>query len=62
MCEKFEKYYRSRFLQDIFGFVSRGSMTLDLAAKEANLPPAEFAAQMRQNGYTIPQAANPTPA
>ena len=70
MCEKVEKYYHSRLqqelqqirLHDLFGYVVRGGMSLDFAAKEANLPPTEFAAQMRQNGYTVPQAANLTQA
>ena len=59
MCEKIERYYHSRLQQELFSFVSRGSMTLEIAAKEANLPPAEFAAQMRQNGYAIPPDCRP---
>ena len=62
MCEKVEKYFDWRLQQELFGFVSRGSMTLDLAAKEAKLTPTEFAAQMRQNGYTVPQTVNLTQA
>ncbi|MBR1845277.1 MAG: hypothetical protein IJ792_01610, partial [Oscillospiraceae bacterium] len=62
MCEKVEKYFDWRLQQELFGFVSRGSMTLDLAAKEAKLTPIEFAAQMRQNGYTVPQTTSLTQA
>ena len=66
MCEKVEKLFNSRLqqakLNDLFGYVVRGGMSLDFAAKEANLPPAEFAAQMRQNGYALPQTAGPAQA
>ena len=64
MCEKVEALFNSRLQQakmnDLFSYVVRGGMSLDFAAKEANLPPAEFAAQMRQNGYPLPQPAGTT--
>ena len=62
MCEKVEALIKQVRMDDLFGYVVRGGMSLDFAAKEANLPPTEFAAQMRQNGYTVPQTVNLTQA
>ena len=58
VCEKVEALIKQVRMDDLFGYVVRGSMTLDSAAKEADLPPNEFAVQMRINGYTVPQTAN----
>ena len=63
MCEKIETMFKSYLeeqlqqsrLNDLFGFVARGGMTLDFAANEAKLSPSEFETQMHQNGYVIPQ-------
>ena len=63
MCDKVEKMFESymedhmkeKELKNLFGFVSRGSMTLDAAVRESNLPIMEFLTQMSQSGYSIPQ-------
>ena len=61
MSEKVEamlkNYLQQRDINNLFGFVSRGGMTLEFAAGEANLSPAEFESRMRQNGYAVPKAA-----
>ena len=54
MCDKVDALIKQVRMDDLFSYVMRGSMELENAAKEASLLPDEFAAQMRQNGYTVP--------
>ena len=66
MCEKVQAYAEevanTRMMDLLFNMVSEGGTTVSFAAGKANLTPTEFAAQMRQNGYTVPQTVNLTQA
>lgn len=58
MCEKVEKAFeqviRQREMNNLFGYVQKGGMSVPFAAREVNMTPTEFRNQMILNGYTVP--------
>ena len=41
----------------LFKYVQNGGMTVDFAAKEADMDVADFMASMREAGYKVPETA-----
>ena len=52
-----EDAVREARLKDLFSYVSDGAMTVDYAAKRANLSVEEFCNEMEAHGYLVPQPA-----
>ena len=48
---------RETKFKERFEAVQDGGMTIEYAAKKSNLSIADFALQMEQNGYKVPEGA-----